>query len=148
MVVADVEPLGLLVLVRLYQLVGKVLVGGVFTHLDVGTSDYSWIIGTRLWLQPEKLTEQNLVGLDIHERFAEMHKDRDVEDVVGVEIQVLNVVVLKQCLEEFTSGECLSTLHELGEHWDFVRVLIHWVRINGGGAPYIHLLIAKESTAD
>jgi hypothetical protein len=55
MMVADVEPLSLLVLVRLYQHVGQVLVGGIFTHLDTSTSDYSWIISARLRLQPKKL---------------------------------------------------------------------------------------------
>jgi hypothetical protein len=135
MVVADVEPLGLPVLVQLYQLVGQVLVSGVLTHLDVGTSDYSWIVGTRLRLQPKKLEEQNLVGLDTHERFAEMDKDGDMEDVIGVEIQVLDVIVPEHSFEEFTSGECQSTLQEPGEHQNFVQVLLHWIRIVGGGAP-------------
>jgi hypothetical protein len=121
MVVTDVEPLGLPVLVRLYQLVGQKLVGGVFTHLDVGTSDYSWIVGTRLRLQPKKLAEQNPVGLNTHECFTEMDKDGDMEDVIGVGIQVLDVVVPEHSFKEFTSGECQSTLHEPGEHRDFVQ---------------------------
>jgi hypothetical protein len=57
MVVADVEKLGLPDLVRFYQLVGQVLVGGVFMHLDVGTSNYSRVIGAGLQLQPEELVE-------------------------------------------------------------------------------------------
>jgi hypothetical protein len=66
MVVADVEPLGLLVLVRLYQFVHQVLVSSVFPHLDANSSDYSRIVGTGLRLQPEELPKQNPVGLDTH----------------------------------------------------------------------------------
>jgi heme A synthase len=61
--VADIKPLLLPVLVRLNQLVAQVLVGGVFTHLDVGTSDYSWVVGTRLWLQPEEFANKIQWGL-------------------------------------------------------------------------------------
>jgi hypothetical protein len=57
MLVADVEPLGLLVLVRLYQLVRQVLVSHIFTHLNTSPSDYSWVIGTQLWLHQEELPE-------------------------------------------------------------------------------------------
>jgi hypothetical protein len=57
MVVADVEPLGFPVLVRLHRLVSQLLVGGVFTHLDAGTSDYSRVVGAGLRLQPEELAE-------------------------------------------------------------------------------------------
>jgi hypothetical protein len=84
MMVADVEPLGFPVLVRLYQLVHQVLVGGVFTHLDAGTSDYSQVVGARLRLQPEELVEQNPVGLDTHKCLAEMDEDGYMENVVGI----------------------------------------------------------------
>jgi hypothetical protein len=57
MMVADVEPFGLPVLVRLYQFVCQVLVSGVFTQLDAGTSNYSRVVGTGLRLQPEELAE-------------------------------------------------------------------------------------------
>jgi hypothetical protein len=86
MVVPNVEPLGLPVLVRLYQLVGQVLVDDIFTHLDVGTSDYSRVISAWLRLQPEELAEQKPVGLDTHKRFTKVDKDGDVEDDVGVKI--------------------------------------------------------------
>jgi hypothetical protein len=49
-----------------------------------------------------------------------MDKDGDMEDVIGVEIQVLNNVVPEHSFEEFTGGECQSTLHEPGEHRDFI----------------------------
>jgi hypothetical protein len=62
--VADIKPLCLPVFVRLNQFLAQVPVGGVFTHLDVGTSDYSWVVGTRQWLQPEEFAKQDLVGLD------------------------------------------------------------------------------------
>jgi hypothetical protein len=55
--VADIEPFGFPVLVRLYQLVRQVLVSSVLMHLDVGTSDYSRVVGAGLRLQPEELTE-------------------------------------------------------------------------------------------
>jgi hypothetical protein len=64
-----------------------------------------------------------------------MDEDGDVEYIVGIEIQVLNAIVLEHSLKELDGGKCQSTLHELGEHRDFVRVLLHGVLIAGGGAP-------------
>jgi hypothetical protein len=99
MVVADVEPLGLLVLVRLYQLVRQVLVSHIFTHLNTSPSDYSWVIGTQLWLHQEELPEQNPVGLDSHKRLTKVYKIRDVENTVGIQIQVLDAVVPEKTFE-------------------------------------------------
>jgi hypothetical protein len=57
MMVADVEPLGFPVLVRFYQLERQVLVSSIFSHLNTSTSDYSRVIGARLRLHPEELSE-------------------------------------------------------------------------------------------
>jgi hypothetical protein len=58
-----------------------------------------------------------------------------VEDPVGIDIQVLNTIVPEHSFEELTCGECQSTLYEPGEHWDFIRILLHQVRITGGSVP-------------
>jgi hypothetical protein len=73
-VVADVKPLHLPILIGVNKLVRQVLVGGVFPHLDLGTSDYSRIIYAWLRLHLKEILKQNLVGLDPHKGFAEMHK--------------------------------------------------------------------------
>jgi hypothetical protein len=52
-------------------------------HLHPDTSYYSGVVRARLWLQPEELPEQDLVGLDPHKCLAKMNKDRDVEDTIG-----------------------------------------------------------------
>jgi hypothetical protein len=148
MVVADIKPLGLRVLVRLYQLVAQVLVDIVFTHLDAGTSDYSWVAGTWLWLQPEEFAEQDPVGLDTHKCLAEVDKDGDVENAIRVEIEVLNTIVPEHALEKIAGVQRQSTLHEPGKHWDLIRVLLHQIRIAGGGAPQIHLLLPNESAVN
>jgi hypothetical protein len=41
----------------------------------------------------EELSEEKLVGFDSHKRFAEVHKDGNMEYSVGIKIQVLDVVV-------------------------------------------------------
>jgi hypothetical protein len=87
-VVCDIEPLGLLVLVRINELVRQVLIGRVFTHLDVSPSNYSCVVGAWLWLHTQELPEQDPVGLDSHECLAEVYKDGDVENTIRVEIQV------------------------------------------------------------
>jgi hypothetical protein len=94
-VVRDVELLGFLVLVGIYQLVGEVLLGGVLPHLDPCSSDYSGIVGAGLRLHSEELPEQDPMGLDPQEGFTKMNKDGGVEDTVGVEIEVLDAVVLQ-----------------------------------------------------
>jgi hypothetical protein len=71
-VVGDVEPLQLVVLVGVDQLVRQVLLIGVLMHLDVGRFDYSWVVGARLGLHAEELSEQYPVGIDPQECFVKM----------------------------------------------------------------------------
>jgi hypothetical protein len=98
-VVRDIKPLRLPVLVSVDEFVRQVLFGSVFTHLNVGSSDYSWVVGTRLRLQLEELPEQNPMGFDPHEGFAEVDEDGDVKNAIRVQVQVLNTVVLEETLE-------------------------------------------------
>jgi hypothetical protein len=104
-VVRDVEPLGLLVLIGVYQLVGEVLLGGVLPHLDPRSTDYSRVAGAGLRLHPEELPEQNPMGLDPQKGFAKMYEDGGVEDTVGVEVEVLDVVLPHEPLEEVARRE-------------------------------------------
>jgi hypothetical protein len=76
------------------QLVRQVLLRGVLALLDAGPSDYSGVVGARLGLHAEKLPEEYPVGLDPQESLAKMDEDGGVEDTVGVEIEVLDTVVL------------------------------------------------------
>jgi hypothetical protein len=99
-VVREVEPLGLLVLIAVYQVVREVLLGGVLPHLDPCSSDYSRVAGAGLRLHPEELLDQDPMGLDPQKGFAEMYKDDGVEDTVGVEVEVLEAVVPHEPLEE------------------------------------------------
>jgi hypothetical protein len=69
-VVGDVEPLRLPILVGVDQLVRQVLLCGVLAHLDACSSNYSGVVGTRLGLHSEKLTEEYPVGFDPQESFA------------------------------------------------------------------------------
>jgi hypothetical protein len=80
-------------LVRLNQFVQQVLVGRVFSHLNASSSDYSRIIGAWLRLHSEEFSEEYPVGFDPHKGFTKMDKHRDVENAVGIEIQVLDAVV-------------------------------------------------------
>jgi hypothetical protein len=87
-------------LVGVNQLVRQVLLRDVLAHLDVGPSDYSRVVGARLGLHAEELPEEYLVGLDPQERFTKMDGDGSVEDAIGVEIEVLDTVILQKPLEE------------------------------------------------
>jgi hypothetical protein len=87
MVVADIKPLGLAVLVRLYQLVTQVLVSSVFMHLDADTSDYSWVTSTWLRLQPEEFAEQDPVGLDTHKCLAKVDKTETWKMPLGLRLR-------------------------------------------------------------
>jgi hypothetical protein len=106
MVVANIEPFGIPVLVRLYQLVRQVLVSRIFPHLNSSPSDYSRVIGTQLRLHSEKLPEQNPVGVDSHKRFTEVHENRNVEDAIGIKVQVLDAVVPEKTFEEVAGRKC------------------------------------------
>jgi hypothetical protein len=94
-------------------------------HLDAGPSNYSWIIGAWLGFHIEELPEQHLVGLDPQERFAEMDEDRYVKDAIGVQVEVLDTVIIKKTLEEVACWESEPALHESREHRDLVEILLH-----------------------
>jgi heme A synthase len=104
-VVGDVEPLRLLVLVGVDQLVRQVLLGGVFAHLDVGPSDYSWVVGAWLGLQAEELPEQYPVGFDPQEYFTEVDEDGYLEDAIGIQVKVLDTVIVEKTHEEVARRE-------------------------------------------
>jgi hypothetical protein len=69
------------------------LVGRIFSHLNASSSDYSRIVGAWLRLHSEELPEEYPVGFDPHKGFTEMDKHRYVENVIGIEIQILDDVV-------------------------------------------------------
>jgi hypothetical protein len=48
-----------------------------------------------LRLHTEEFSEQDPVGLDPHERLAEMYEDGDMKNTVGIQVQVLDTAVLK-----------------------------------------------------
>jgi hypothetical protein len=52
-----------------------------------------WVIGAQLRLHSEELSKENPVGFDSHKGFEEVHKDGNMEYLVGIKIQVLDVVV-------------------------------------------------------
>jgi hypothetical protein len=52
-----------------------------------------------LWLHQEELPEQNPVGLDSHKRLTKVYRIRDVENTVGIQIQVLDAVVPEKTFE-------------------------------------------------
>jgi hypothetical protein len=74
-VVGDVEPLRLIVLIGVDKFVRQVQLDGIFSHLDAGSTNYSWVVGAWLWLQAEEFPKQDPVGLDPHEDFTEMDED-------------------------------------------------------------------------
>jgi uridylate kinase len=45
------------------------------------------------------------MGLDSNEFFEEMYEHRDMEDSIGIQVQVLNTVVLEKTLEEIAGRE-------------------------------------------
>jgi hypothetical protein len=63
------------------------------------------VVGTRLGLHAKELLEEYSVGLDAQEGFAKMDEDGGVEDTIGVEIEVLDTVVLQEPLEEVARRE-------------------------------------------
>jgi hypothetical protein len=73
--------------------------------LDAGSPNYSGVVGARLGLHSKKFPEEYLVGFDPQEGFTEVDEDRGVEDTVGVEVEVLDAVVLQEPLEEIACWE-------------------------------------------
>jgi hypothetical protein len=85
------------------------------------------------------------VGLDPHKGLTEVDEHRNVEDLVGVEVQVLDTVVLEEAFEEVARRESQPALDEPRKHWDLVGTLLHWIWISRSGAPHVHFLLAEET---
>jgi hypothetical protein len=75
------------------------------------------------------------MGLDSHKRLTEVYKYGDVENTVGIQIQVLDVVVPEKTFEEVTGGQRKSTLRESGGHRNLIWIFLHQTRVARGGAP-------------
>jgi hypothetical protein len=85
------------------------------------------------------------VGLDPHGGIAEVDEYGDMKDLVRVQVQVLDTIVLEDTLEEVARRKSQPALHEPREHWDLIRILLHWVWISSGGVPHVHLLLPEET---
>jgi hypothetical protein len=101
--------------------------------MDVGSPNYSGVVGAGLGLHSEKFPEKYPVGLDPQEGFAEVNEDRSVEDTIGVEVEILDAVVLQKPLEEIAGRERQPSLRESREHGDLVWILLHGIRISRSG---------------
>jgi hypothetical protein len=77
-----------------------------------------------------------------------MNKDGGVENTVGVEVEVLDVVVPHEPLEEVAHRERQPALRESREHRDLVFILLHRIWIPGGGPPHVHLFLSDESAVE
>jgi hypothetical protein len=88
------------------------------------------------------------MGFDLNKCLTEVYEGGDVEDTVGVEVMVLDVVAYEHPLEEVAGWQCKSTLHEQREHRNHIRGFLHRVRIASGGAPHIHFLLMMEASVD
>jgi hypothetical protein len=118
------------------------LVSCILSHLNACFTDYSWVVGAWLRLHSEELSEQDPIGLDFDECFAEVHEYRDVENTIGVQIQVLNTVVLEKTLEEIAGGSASPrsmNLTNIGTSSRFFSM-----GVARGGAPHVHLLLPQE----
>jgi hypothetical protein len=102
------------------------------------------VVGAWLGLHSEEFPEKYPVGLDPQEGFTKVNEDESVEDTVGVEVEVLDAVVLQKPLEEIAGRERQPSLREPHEHGDLVRVLLHGIRISRSGTPHIDFLLPKN----
>jgi hypothetical protein len=110
--------------------------------------NYSGVVGARLGLHSEEFPEKYPVGFDPQEGFAEVNENRSVEDTVGVEVEVLDAVVLQKPLEEISCQERQPSLRESCEHGDLVWVLLHGIWISRSGMPHIDFLLPQKPTVE
>jgi hypothetical protein len=67
-----------------------------------------------------------------------MHEDHDLEDGVQVEVDQLDLVVMKEVVDEVTDGKAKSSLEEGGLHHDFICIgcrdvlVLRWLSLEDG----------------
>jgi hypothetical protein len=87
-----------------------------------------------LWLHSEELLEQNLVGLDSHKCLAEVYKDRDMENTIGIQIQALDAVVLRRPLKKALVGSASPR----SAKWENIGISSGFVSIGYGSLVEVH----------
>jgi hypothetical protein len=80
------------------------------------------ILECGLWFDAEEEAEKIPVGFDSEESFAEIDKNRNVADRIGVEVMKLKLVVIQQASEEGTRGEGQSPFGKMEKCDDFVNI--------------------------
>ena len=111
MVIADLEPLVLPVLVRVDVIILEVLLMHSFPHLDARSTYYVQEVAVRLRLHSEELLEQCPVGPDPQKGLTEVNEDRDVEDSIGVQMDMLDLVIIEQSIKSYASYKTYRITH-------------------------------------
>jgi hypothetical protein len=72
-------------------------------------------------------------------------EDKYMENSIGVQVKVLDTIIVKKTFEEVACRKSQPVLHESGEHRVLVRIFLHRIWISRGGTPHIHLLLVEET---
>jgi hypothetical protein len=72
-------------------------------------------------------------------------EDKYMENSIGVQVKVLDTIIVKKTFEEVACRKSQPALHESGEHRVLVRIFLHRIWISRGGTPHIHLLLVEET---
>jgi hypothetical protein len=94
----------------------------VRASLEDYTTNDILVNDARLILQEEIAFKQRKVWRYGKKSFTQMHEDRDLENQIGVEVYQLDLTVMQQIAEEFTSGEVEAVLEEERQDYNFIRI--------------------------
>jgi hypothetical protein len=87
------------------------------------------------------------MGFYSEECFAEMDKDGDMANGIGVEVMELKPVIIKKAAKEGTSGEGQSPFGKVEECDDFFDIL-HGEGFTERGAPVDKILVLQQPLGD
>jgi len=86
-------------------------------------------LGIGLRLEMEDIMKQIPVRPNTEKCFAEMNKNRNVDNGIGSEVVDLDAIKVLHSMKKFRSGESKTTLHEMLKQNQFINIFIgHRVR--------------------
>lgn len=120
--VRRVKPIGVPLPNRVHQVIREILSLFSLAELDATTTKNKGLGGTRLGLEPKKVTEKRDRRRNIEKGLAEVNEDEKVEKCIGGEMIQGNFKEIKESLKKKGSGKAETDPNEGDKEHDFTCV--------------------------
>jgi hypothetical protein len=139
--ILTIEPCPMPSTKRCFQ--GKFMKSGTRAVLKTHALDNLSISGTRMIFQEEIILKLRETRGNSKKSFAKGDENGDLKNRVGIEMNKLDFVVVKESAEDIIDQKTKFVLEEGGEHHNLIRIGC-WDVFPGGRMPLQHCAVQEE----